>query len=55
MESFEEFLPKCWTQEGLTVCRCFIHLLPVGHKKDGLYVDVLYTYYLQDTRRIDCM
>ena len=43
------------TQEGLTVCRCFIHLLSVGHKKDGLYVDVLYTYYLQDTRRIDCM
>jgi hypothetical protein len=37
----------------LTVCRCFIHLLPVGHKKDRLYVDVLYTYYLQDTRRID--
>ena len=45
----------CRTQEGLTVCICFIHLLPVGHKKDGLYVDVLYTYYLQDTRRIDCM
>ena len=48
-------LITCRTQEGLTVCRCFIHLLPVGHKKDGLYVDVLYTYYLQDTRRIDCM
>ena len=48
-------LITCRTQEGLTVCRCFIHLLPAGHKKDRLYVDVLYTYYLQDTRRIDCM
>ena len=48
-------LITCSTQEGSTVCRCFIHLLPVGHKNDGLYADVLYTYYLQDTRRIDCM
>ena len=48
-------LITCRTQEGLTVCRCFIHLLPAGHKKDRLYVDVLYTYYLQDTRKIDCM
>ena len=48
-------LITCRTQEGWTVCRCFIHLLPAGHKKDGLYVDVLYTYYLQDTRRMDCM
>ena len=48
-------LITCRTQEGWTVCRCFIHLLPAGHKKDRLYVDVLYTYYLQDTRRIDCM
>ena len=48
-------LITCRTQKGLTVCRCFIHLLPAGHKKDGLYVDVLYIYYLQNTRRIDCM
>ena len=48
-------LITCRTQEGLTVCRCFIHLLPARHKKDRLYVDVLYTYYLQDTRRMDCM
>ena len=48
-------LITCRTQEGWTVCRCFIHLLSEGHKKDRLYVDVLYTYYLQDTRRMDCM
>ena len=38
-------LITCRTQEGLTVCICFIHLLPAGQKKDGLYVDVLYIYY----------